>query len=83
MHCSPCPSSAIVDPPRVVYRDYFHPQLVQVIHPVEVVNRHHCVPVYEHCTVVSYRDEFCPSPIGVPYAGVRSTRSQPRRQPRR
>ncbi|MBD2862701.1 MULTISPECIES: hypothetical protein [Paenibacillus] len=54
-----CPTKAIYDPPRVVYRNHYHPQIVQVVHAVEVVNRHHCVPVYQHVYTCSERDEFC------------------------
>lgn len=58
-NCQPlCPTKAIFDPPRVVYRDRFHPQIVQVIHNTEVVNRHYCVPVYQHLYTCSERDEF-------------------------
>lgn len=60
MSCNPrCPTQTVYDPPRRVYRDYYHPQLVQVVHPVEIVNRHYCVPVYQHCVTYTVRDEFC------------------------
>lgn len=49
-HCQPfCPTVTVFDPPIRVERNICHPQLVKVIHPIEVVNRHHCVPVYQHC----------------------------------
>lgn len=53
-----CPVSNVVDPPRVVYRDFYHPQIVNVIHPIEVVNRHHCVPVPRHVYCYSERNEY-------------------------
>jgi len=56
-HCCP-PADPIVTDPRRVVRNFYHPQLVQVIHPIEVINRHHCVPCYEHCYTYSERDEF-------------------------
>lgn len=56
---SPCPAQSVVDPPEIVYEDYFHPQVVQVIHPIEVIRRHHCVPVPHHVFTVSCKDVFC------------------------
>lgn len=64
MSCPKCPTSQVVDPPRVVFRDIFLPQVVEVIHPIEIVNRFHCVPVPKHCFTVTVRDEFCPPAIG-------------------
>jgi len=60
--CEKCPTQTVFDPPRVVYRDFYHPQLVQVIHPIEIVNRHHCVPVPVHIVTCTVRDEFCDVP---------------------
>ncbi|MNI20341.1 hypothetical protein D3C73_738170 [compost metagenome] len=60
---SPCPKAdPIVTEPQRVVRDFYHPQVVQVIHPVEIINRHHCVPVYQHCYSYSERDELCEGP---------------------
>lgn len=57
MSCRPyCPTSQVVDPPVQVYRDFYHPQIVQVIHPVEIINRHHCVPVPQHCYTYSVKN---------------------------
>ncbi|PDO09545.1 MAG: hypothetical protein BLM47_12005 [Candidatus Reconcilbacillus cellulovorans] len=53
--CCP-PARAIVDPPEYVYRDFFHPQIVPVIHPVEIINRHHCVPVPHHIFTFTCKD---------------------------
>lgn len=59
-HCDPvCPSETIYDPPIRVVRDFFHPQRVQVVQIIEVVNRHHCVPVYEKCVQIVEREEDC------------------------
>ena len=74
-HCA-CPTRRVVDPPKVVYRDIYHPQVVEVIHPIEIVNRHHCVPVPVHCYTYTVRDEYCPSPVdgvaaGGPVAEIR------------
>jgi hypothetical protein len=51
-----CPAQTIVDPPQYVYENYFHPQVVQVIHPIEVIRQHHCVPVPHHVVCVTARD---------------------------
>ncbi|UQZ85842.1 hypothetical protein SK3146_05132 [Paenibacillus konkukensis] len=59
-HCCP-PADPIITDPRRIVRNFYHPQLVQVIHPVEVVNRHHCVPVYQHSISYCEKDEFCGS----------------------
>lgn len=63
------PASPVVAPTSRVVRDFFHPQIVPVIHPIEVVNRHHCVPVPRHFCTYSERDEFAGMP-GV--AGIAS-----------
>ncbi|WP_239613809.1 hypothetical protein [Cohnella mopanensis] len=57
--CPKCKGKAVFDPPQTVYEDYFHPQQVDVIHQIEVVRRHHCVPVYNHVTTVSVKDVYC------------------------
>ncbi|MCQ6559536.1 hypothetical protein [Paenibacillus mendelii] len=58
MSCHPiCPTATIFDPPVRIERDFFYPQLVQVIHPVEIVNRRHYVPVYQHCFQYIEREE--------------------------
>jgi hypothetical protein len=72
MHGFHCPATQVVDPPTVVYRDFYHPQLVQIIHPIEIINRHHCVPVPHHTYTYSVKDEFCPGPVTGPVASVRS-----------
>ncbi|ALS27495.1 hypothetical protein IJ21_20980 [Paenibacillus sp. 32O-W] len=66
MYCRPfCPDAAVYDPPRRIYRDICHPQRVHVIHPIEIVNRHHCIPVYHHRYVYSVRDQVGPyGPVG-------------------
>lgn len=54
-----CPTQQVVDPPIKVFEDVFHPQIVRVIHPIEVIRRHHCVPIPEHIFTCVTRDEFC------------------------
>ena len=51
------PLSPITTAPTVVYNDIYVPQPVQVIHPVEVVNRYHCIPVPQHYVTYTCRDE--------------------------
>ena len=50
------PKGPIVCPPTVINNDIYIPQLVEVIHPIEIVNRYHCVPVYRHVTKVTCSD---------------------------
>jgi hypothetical protein len=64
--CCP-PTDPIMADPRRVIRNFYHPQLVQVVHPVEIVNRHHCVPVFHHCYSYSERDEFVPTDVHSAY----------------
>jgi hypothetical protein len=39
-NCPKCPVQTVTDPTEVVYEDYYHPQVVQLVHHVEVVRRH-------------------------------------------
>jgi len=59
--CPKCPTQTVVDPPVKVYKDIYHPQVVQVIHPVEIIRRHHCFPVPHHITTYTAKDVFYPS----------------------
>jgi hypothetical protein len=54
-----CQTETIVDPTRIVFQDFFDPQIVQIIHPIEIVNRHHCIPVPEHIFTFTEREENC------------------------
>lgn len=71
MSCPHCPTGRVVDPPKVIFRDFFHPQVVQIIHPIEIVNRHHCVPIPEHIFTFNVKDEFCPGPLTGPVAHIK------------
>jgi hypothetical protein len=53
------PTDPIMTSPERIVRDFYHPQKVQVIHPIQIVNRHHCVPVYEHVYTCEETDEYC------------------------
>lgn len=58
MSCRPfCPTVRVYDPPVTVTRDVFHPQIVEVVHQVNVVTRHHCVPCEKHLYEYCYVDE--------------------------
>ncbi|CAM4466874.1 hypothetical protein FHS16_003200 [Paenibacillus endophyticus] len=58
MSCQPfCPTVRVYDPPVTVVNDVFHPQIVEVVHQINVVNRHHCVPCEKHLYQYCYQDE--------------------------
>ncbi|REE68016.1 hypothetical protein A8990_1395 [Paenibacillus taihuensis] len=54
--CPDCPTQTMYDPPVTLYEDVYHPQLVNVVHAVNVVKQHHCCPVYNHCYTYSETD---------------------------
>jgi len=72
----PCPPRKCVRDTKVVYRDVFHPQPVEIVQPIEIVNRHHCVPVPYVVTTVTVRDEFVSAP-SCDVAGIRSMKKKP------
>jgi hypothetical protein len=49
-----------VNQPKVISNHIFHPQPVEIIQPIEIVNRHHCVPVPYVVNKVFVRDVFVP-----------------------
>ncbi|GIM47120.1 hypothetical protein DNHGIG_26690 [Collibacillus ludicampi] len=53
------PTDPIITDPQRIVRDFYHPRVVRVIHPIEIVNRHHCVPIYKHEFIIKERDENC------------------------
>lgn len=61
MSCRPCdpfcPTVTVFDPPQTVIRDIFHPQIVEVVHTIETVNRHHCCPIRKDVFRFTSRDE--------------------------
>ncbi|WP_246078978.1 hypothetical protein [Paenibacillus piri] len=57
--CPECPTQTVFDPPITMYENYYHPQLVQVVQPIEVIRQHHCVPVPHHIYTVSTKDQMC------------------------
>lgn len=58
-NCPQCPTKTIIDPPVVVYENYYHPQVVQFIHPIEIIKQHHCVPIPQHIYTCTVKDQFC------------------------
>lgn len=54
--CPDCPEQTVYDPPVTLYENYYHPQVVNVIQPIEVVKQHHCYPVYNKSCVYSEKD---------------------------
>ena len=57
--CPPYLSQQVVDPPVQVYDDVFHPLFVQVIQPVEIIRRHHYVPVPHQVLSITEKDVCC------------------------
>ncbi|RAP74168.1 hypothetical protein [Paenibacillus montanisoli] len=51
-----CPPQTIYDQPETVLEDVYHPQQVNVVHPINIVKQHHCCPVYNHCYTYSEKD---------------------------
>lgn len=71
-----CPTQQVVDPPIKVFEDVFHPQIVRVIHPIEVVRRHHCVPIPHHIYTCITRDEFCGTNVKGPRPFISTAKSK-------
>lgn len=57
--CPTCPTQTVVEEPQQVYEHFYHPQLVQVIHPIEIIRKHHCVPIPQHICQYTVKDEMC------------------------
>ena len=59
-NCYGCPPVGPTQtaPAQQVVQNVYHPTLVPVVHPINIVKKHHCVPVYQHCTVVTVTDEM-------------------------
>lgn len=56
----------VVCEPQVVCRDFYHPRPQPVIHPIEIINRHHFVPVPQHFFTVTERNVAVPPLPTVP-----------------
>jgi hypothetical protein len=57
--CPECPTQTIYDPPVTMYENFYHPQVVNVVHPIEIINQHHCVPFYNHTYTCTTKDQMC------------------------
>ncbi|MFS0727702.1 hypothetical protein [Paenibacillus sp. 1P07SE] len=66
--------SPIVTEPTHLYNNVFHPQAQPIIHPVEVINQHHVVPVPQHYTTCSVKDVWCSGRGSRNSRGSRSSR---------
>jgi spore coat protein D len=55
-----CPQAdPIYTDPTQVIRNFYYPQTLPVIHPIEIINRHYCVPVPQHMVTCTVKDEVC------------------------
>lgn len=57
--CPKCKAETVFDPPVTKVENVYHPRVVNVVHQIEILRRHHCVPVPCHTYTVTVRDEFC------------------------
>lgn len=76
-HHNPCNTKldpVMLDPVQV-YEDFYYPQEYEVIHTVEVIRRHHCVPCPKHVHVVVERDVN----MGLMRGATRGSRTRGRR----
>ncbi|MGW9528851.1 hypothetical protein ACWHAM_14105 [Paenibacillus terrae] len=53
---SHCPYDPIVCPPMQFVNHQFFPQVVPVVHPIEIVNQTHIIPVPHHVFPVVVKD---------------------------
>lgn len=58
-NCPQCPRKTVLDPPIVRREPVYHPQVVDVIHQVEIIREHYCVPVPHHVYQYVVKDEYC------------------------
>ncbi|MCI3920612.1 hypothetical protein MO973_10245 [Paenibacillus sp. TRM 82003] len=50
--------SPVTAPTQVVYENIYHPSPVQIVHPINIVKRHHCIPVPYHTVAVTVTEEM-------------------------
>ncbi|WP_211745473.1 hypothetical protein [Paenibacillus sp. Marseille-Q4541] len=55
-HCCPTLKPIVCDPVHVV-KNHYHKAVQPIIHPVEIVNKHHVIPVPCHEWAVVEREE--------------------------
>lgn len=57
-NCCP-PANAIYDPPQYIYNNHYHPQEVPIVHTIEFVNQHFCIPIPRHIVKYETKDVYC------------------------
>lgn len=63
----------IIAPEQTIYKNFYHTASQPIVHPVNVVNQHHTIPVPQHFCTYNVKDVNCGvKPIGG--CGCRSTR---------
>ncbi|RXZ78429.1 hypothetical protein EBB07_26935 [Paenibacillaceae bacterium] len=55
------PADAIFDPPQYVVNNVYHQQVQPIVHTIEYINQHHCVPVPHHIYTCKTKDVMCSS----------------------
>ncbi|AQR79036.1 hypothetical protein ABNB59_18440 [Paenibacillus larvae] len=54
-----CPlAKEIIDPPLYIFNHFYHPQEVPIVHTIEIINQHHCVPIPKHIIRSETKDVF-------------------------
>ncbi|NMM53630.1 hypothetical protein [Paenibacillus aquistagni] len=51
--------SPIVAPSQTIYKNFYHTATQPIVHPVNIVNQHHTVPVPKHVCVYNETDVNC------------------------
>jgi hypothetical protein len=62
---APSTLPAIVAPSQTVVKNTFHTATQPIVHPINVVNQHHTIPVPEHFCAYSYSDVNCGMGMGM------------------
>ncbi len=62
-HCPQVLPQQVYEEPVHVFQDFFHPQVVQVVQPVQIIRRHHVVPVPQFVNSYSVKDVCCISSL--------------------
>ena len=51
--------SPIVCPEQTVFKNFYHTASQPIVHPVNIVNQHHTIPVPQHFCAYSVKDVNC------------------------
>lgn len=57
-NCCP-PAKEIYDPPQYFFKNFYHPQEVPIVHTIEIINQHHCIPIPKHIVRYETKDVCC------------------------